>query len=111
MACTEVTPDHRTRTDTAAIEVAQDDLTPHTEDIAANPAMTCHTGHTAHIAVIQTTTLETAAEHITAHQDTTLETTVDQAHNHPTAHQSTGHTKRNHAAQYHIPTMETASLI
>ena len=49
MTSTEATPDHSTRTDTAAIEVAQDNLTPHTGDIAADPAMTHYTSHTTHI--------------------------------------------------------------
>ena len=70
--------------------------------------MTHNTSHTAHIAVIQTTALETAAEHIATHQATALDTTADQAHDHPTNCQSTGHTKRDCTAQYHIPTTETA---
>ena len=111
VTCTEAAPDHSTRTDTAAIEVAEDDLTTHTGDIATDPTMTHHTSHTAHITVIQTTTLDSAAEHITAHQATALKTTVDQAPDHHSTHQNTGCTKRDHTAQYHIPTMENARLI
>ena len=108
VTCTEAAPGHHTRTGITAIEVAQDSLTQHTGDIATYPTMTHHSGHTAHITVIQTTTLETAEEHIAAHQATTLKTTVDPAHDHPTTHQSTGHTRRDHTTQYHIPTSETA---
>ena len=86
VTCTEATPGVSTRTDIATIEVAQDDLTPHTGDIATDPTMTHHTGHTTHIAVIQTIPLGTIAEYISAQQGTALKTTVDQAHNHPTAH-------------------------
>ena len=107
--CTEAAPDHSTKTDTAIIEVAQDSPTPYIGNTATDPAMTLHTGHTPHITVIQTTTLETTAEHIAAHLGTTLKTTVDHAHDHPTNHQSTGHTKRDCTAQYHISTMETTS--
>ena len=94
ITCTEATPGHCTRTDIAAIEVAQDSLTPHTGDIAADSTMTHHTSHTAHITVIQNTPLETAAECVTAPQATTFKTTVDPAHNQPTTHQSTGQTRR-----------------
>ena len=109
MTCTEAVPDHRTETDTAAIEVAQDSSTPYTGDIVTDPAVTHPTGHTTHIAVIQTTTLETAAEHRATYQAATLETTVDPSHDHPTNHQSIALTKRDLAAQYHIPIMETTS--
>ena len=109
MACTEATPDHSTRTDTAIIEVAQGDLTPHTRDTATDPALTHHTSHTTHITVIQTTTLEITAEHIAAYQATTLKTTVDEAHEHLINHQGTGHNKRDCIAQYHIPTIEIAN--
>ena len=108
LTCTGATKDHCTRTDIAAIEVGQDSLTPHIRDIATDPAMTHNDSHTTHITVIQTTTLGTTAEHITACQATTLKTTVDPAHNCPTTHQSTGHTRRNCAPQYHIPSSETA---
>ena len=94
MTCTEATHDHSTRTDTTAIEVAGNDLTPHTRETAADPAVTHHSSHTAHITVIQTATLETTAEHIAASQATAFKTIVDQAHDHPTNCQSTGHTKR-----------------
>ena len=111
VTCTEVIPDHSTRTDIATIAVDQDNLTPHTGHIATDPTVTHHPGHTAHITVTETANLETAAEHTAAHQATTLETTVDQAHDHSTTHQSTGHMKREWAAQYHIPTMATTSVI
>ena len=104
MTCIEATPSHCTRTDIAVIEVAQDSLTPHTGDIATDPTMTHLTGNTTHIAVIWTTILETAAEHIAAPQGTALKTTVDPAHDHPTTQQGTGHTRRDCATQYHIPT-------
>ena len=107
MTCTKAAPDHNTEKDTATTEVAQDSPTPHTRDTAADATNTHHTGHTTHITVIHTTTLETTAEHITAHQAPALEITVDEAHNHPTYCQSTGHTKMDSTAQYHIPTMET----
>ena len=77
MTCTETAPGHHKRTDIVTLEVAQDSLTPNTGDIAADPAVTHHTGHSAHIAANQTIAIETAAEHITAHQTTALETTVD----------------------------------
>ena len=69
------------------------------------------THHPSHIPVIQNTTVDTAAENITAHQATTLQTTLDQAHDYPTSPQNTGHTKRDQAVQYHIPTTETTSPI
>ena len=57
MTCTVATPDHNSGTDTVITEPAQDDLIQHTEDTAADPAMTHHTGHTANLPHTQLTRL------------------------------------------------------
>ena len=86
MIHTESTRDHNTRTDTAATEVAHDDLTQHTDDTATDPAMTHHIIYiTDHL-------------HITAFWVIDPKIVVGHTHNHPTDHQG-----MNHADQIHTP--------
>ena len=72
MTCTEPAPNHNKGTGTATIEAAQDDPIQHTEDTAAGPTVTHHTGHTLN------------PQYITAPQAMALRIAEGHTHDHPT---------------------------
>ena len=94
MTPTEATQDHNNGMGTAAIKVAQDNPTQHTNDMVTDPIKTHHTSHT------------TNCPHTAAHQDTTLRTAVDHTHTHPVDCQNIIHTKEDPAVYDCTPNRE-----
>ena len=94
MTCTEATLDNN-RTDTATIEVAQNNPIQHTRDPLPGHTVIHHTSHI------------TSSPHTQAHQATALRIAVDLIHDLPTNHQNIVHTIKDNTVGDHTPTKET----